>query len=184
MAVADGIAVNDLSLSHILTNLLGLLLINPLGERPVLTGNLSIVSLSRNKRRSNLLESGIERLIVQENPIIVVSSVEAILDLADRLGNLPDIAISGKSDKGSVHTGTRRSSQQIIPTRIVGSQSEGIIFGIAGRRFRDGLLALASTWGRLLSRNLTGTSWLKVSGERDGIVARVRDEVKDEEGLL
>lgn len=103
MAVRNRVAINDLALLHILTDLLSLLLINVWRERPVFLRNLSIVCFSRNQRSSNLLECLVERLVVQENPVVVELPVEAVLDLADRAGDLPQIGVAGESDKGSVH---------------------------------------------------------------------------------
>ena len=103
MAIRYRITIDDLPLLHILTDLLRLLLINMWRERPVLLWNLSIVRLSRNQRSSDLLERLVERLVVEENPVVVELPVEAVLDLADRAGNLPQIGIASKSDEGSVH---------------------------------------------------------------------------------
>jgi hypothetical protein len=138
MTVADGVTVDDLALMHVLTNLTGLLLVNPFRERPVLLGNQTIMSLARAKRSGDLLELLIERLVVEEDPIIVVAAVETILDLSDGLGNLPDVLVSSESDECSVHTGTRSSSLKVVPARIAG-----------GHRHRGlGKIALCRSVGR------------------------------------
>jgi hypothetical protein len=124
VTVADGVTVDNLSLVHILTDLAGLLLVNPLRERPMLLGNQTIVSLTRAERGGDLLELLIERLIVEEDPVVVVSAVETILDLSNGLGNLPDVLVSSKSDKCSVHTGTGGSALEVVPARVVGGHSQ------------------------------------------------------------
>ena len=83
VAVADRVTVDDLSLLHILAHLLGLFLINPLRERPVLVRNFAVVCLARHERRRDLLESRVERLVIEEDPVVVESSVEAVFNLAD-----------------------------------------------------------------------------------------------------
>lgn len=49
VTVTDGVTVDDFTLSHVLAHLLGLVLVNPLGERPMLGGNLAIVCLTRDQ---------------------------------------------------------------------------------------------------------------------------------------
>ena len=49
VTVADGVSVDDLTLSHIFTDLAGLVLVDVVGERPVLLGNLSIMSRAGNQ---------------------------------------------------------------------------------------------------------------------------------------
>ena len=160
VTVADRVTVDDLALMHILTDLAGLLLVNPLGEGPVLLGNQTIVSLTRAERSGNFLELLIERLVVKENPVIVVSAVETILNLANGLGNFPNILVTGESDKSSVHTGAGSGALKVVPARVVGrhrhlSLSEvtrgGSISGNLGS-FRSGdIINRSSLASRLLS---------------------------------
>ena len=89
--VADGVAVDDLLLLHLLTDLGGLILVNPFGERPMLLGDLAILGLAGNQRAGDLFEFVVEIVVVEEDPIVVELAVEAVLDVADRLGNLPDV---------------------------------------------------------------------------------------------
>lgn len=103
VSVANGIAVDDLLLLHFLADLCGLVLVNPLGEGPVFLGNLAILGLSRNKRSGDLDELVVEIVVVQEDPVVVELAVEAVLDVANRLGNLPDVRVAGKGDEGCVH---------------------------------------------------------------------------------
>jgi hypothetical protein len=124
VTVADRITIDNLSLVHILTDLAGLLLVNPLRERPVLLGNQTIVSLTRAERSGDLLELLIEGLIIEKDPVVVVSAVETILDLSNGLGDLPDVLVSSKSDKCSVHAGTGSSALEVVPARVVGGHSQ------------------------------------------------------------
>lgn len=80
VAVADTVTVDDLALSHVLANLFGLLLVDVRRERPVLGRNLAIVRLAGDKRGGNLLEGFIKRLVVEEDPVVVVAAVETVLD--------------------------------------------------------------------------------------------------------
>jgi len=83
VTIADRVTVDDLALSHVLAHLLGLVLINPLRERPMLWGDLAIVRLTGDQRCCDLFEGLIEGLVVEEDPVVAVSAVESVLDLAD-----------------------------------------------------------------------------------------------------
>lgn len=83
VSVAHGVTVDDLSPTHILTNSLRLLLVNPRRERPMFHWNLSVVCLARHQRGGNLFEVVVEGFVVQENPVIVVIPVESIFHLSD-----------------------------------------------------------------------------------------------------
>lgn len=107
VSVADRITIDDLTPSHVLTNGLGLVLVDPFWERPVLLWNKSVSGLARGESAGDLLERVVKLLVVQEYPIIVVLVVESVLDLADRTRNLPYIRIARKRDKGRVHAWTR-----------------------------------------------------------------------------
>lgn len=102
VSVADGITIDDLPSAHILSDLLCLFLVNPRGEGPVLGGDLAIVSLARNQRSGDLDERLIKWFVVQEDPVIIVVSVESILHLSDGAGNLPEIRVAGQGYKGSI----------------------------------------------------------------------------------
>lgn len=178
VAVADGVTVDDLAGGHILTNLLGLLLVNPLRERPVLLRNQTVVSLTRAERASDLLELIIEGLVVEEHPVVVVSSVESILDLTDGLSNLPNVAVSSKSDKGGVHAGTGSSAQEVVPARLAGVHGHGSVGELIGRL--SGALGLngSSTLSRLLGGNLVlGEGGIIVAGNGGGFSLREVDRV-------
>lgn len=110
VSVTNGIAIDNLALRHIFTNLPRLILVDVIGERPMLMRNLAIVSLARHEGARNFFESRIEWLVIEENPIVIVAAVEAIFDLTDRTSNVPHIAVAGKRDEGGVHTRARGSS--------------------------------------------------------------------------
>lgn len=130
VAVAHRVAVDDLALGHVLANLAGLLLVNVLRERPVLLGDLAIVSLAGNKGGGDLLEGGIERLVVQEDPVIVVAAVESVLNLTDGAGNVPDIGITGEGDEGGIHARAVCNARELIPTRLVRGHGHGPVLGV------------------------------------------------------
>lgn len=109
MSVTDGISVDDLFLLHFCSNLGRLFLVDKVRERPVLRRNESIVCLPRYKIRSCLLEFFIERFIIQEDPVIVIIFVESVLHLADRLGNLPNILVSGQRHECCIYSFIGRS---------------------------------------------------------------------------
>ena len=103
VSVTDRVSVDDLSGSHVGAHLGSLVLVNPLGERPVLLGDLAILCVSGSQGRSDLLELVVKGLVVQEDPVVVEFLVEAVLDLTDGTSNLPDIRVAGKSNKGGGH---------------------------------------------------------------------------------
>jgi len=127
VSVADTVAVNNLALGHVLANLSRPFLVDMRRERPMFSRDLTIVGLSRYKRRGHLLKCGIKWLVVEENPVVVVPAIEAVLDLADGLCNLPNVGVTGQGDKGSIDAGARLDSSQIIPASIVGCHGHGII---------------------------------------------------------
>lgn len=101
--VADGVAVDDLLLLHLLADAGGLVLVNEIGERPVLLGDLAVLGLTRDQGSGDLLELVVEIVVVQEDPIVIELAVEAVLDVSNRLGNLPDVLVTGKGDEGGIH---------------------------------------------------------------------------------
>lgn len=111
--VADAVSIDDLAFVHVLAHLLRLFLINPFGKAPVLLVNLSISRSAGCQGGRDLLERFVKVVIVQEDPIVVVGVVEAVLDLADRSGDLPHIAVAGKCDKGGVHARAWRSVGEV-----------------------------------------------------------------------
>ena len=130
VAVADAVTVDDLALSHVLANLLGLLLVDVGRERPVLGRDLAIECLAGNKGGGDLLEGVIEGLIVEEDPVVVVAAVEAVLDRADRLCNFPNIGVASQGDKGGIHARTAADTGQVVPARVVRSHGQWVLGGI------------------------------------------------------
>ena len=110
VAVADGVAVDDLLFVHLLTDLCGFLHVDPLWKRPMLFGNFAIPCVARHERGGDLLEGVIEVGVIQEDPVVVVLAIESILNLADRTSNFPDIRISRQRHKCRVHAGTGSGS--------------------------------------------------------------------------
>ena len=105
MAVADGIAVDDLALGHVLSRLLCLFLINEVGERPLFFRNKTIVCFARDERSRDAFEIVVKRLVVEEHPVVVIIPVESILDLANRPSNLPCIGVPGECDERRIDSG-------------------------------------------------------------------------------
>lgn len=186
VAVTDGVAVDDLALSHIFTDLACLFLVDPLGERPVLGSNLSIERVAGHEGSGDLLEGGVKGLVVKEDPVVVVAAIEAILDLTNRLGNLPDVAVTGEGDEGGIDARTWRGAEEIIPASIIGRHGhrellrvvivhDGRALDRRQRRLRRGLLVLSQIRSRP-----------PVEGaivERRALVARMCDEIEDGEAL-
>lgn len=104
VSVADGISVDDLFLLHILPNLGGFCLVDKVRERPVLFRNDSIMRFPRYKSSSYLYELVVEGHVIKKDPVIVIIPVESVLHLADRLGDLPNIPISGQSHECCVYS--------------------------------------------------------------------------------
>lgn len=161
VTVADGVSVDDLSLLHVLTNLLGLVLVNPLREGPMLLGDQTVVSFARNQSRGDLLEDVVERLVVKEDPVVSISVIESILDLANGRGNLPDVTVSGKSNKSGVHARAGSDIPQVAPARVGGLKGHGHL----NRSVRLGsFVALGLLGGDLVLRQVRVGS-----GRRDGV---------------
>jgi hypothetical protein len=95
VAVGDGVTVDDFTLSHILADGGGFVLIDPFWEAPVFLWNETVLGLSGNETGGDLLELIIEGLVVEENPIVVVFAIEAVLDVANGLGEFPGVTVSG-----------------------------------------------------------------------------------------
>lgn len=103
VTVALRISIDDLLATHLLARLFRFVLVNPFWVRPVVLRDAAVVSGTGHQRSGQLLELVVKVLVVQENPIIVVVAVEAVLDGADRLGDIPDVAVAGEGDKGGVY---------------------------------------------------------------------------------
>ena len=101
--VADRVAIDDLLLRHLFAHLLGSVLIDEVGERPVLLGNLAIMRLAGDQRGCDGLELVIELLVVQEHPVVVVIVVETVLNVPDGLHDLPDVRVTRQRHEGRVH---------------------------------------------------------------------------------
>lgn len=125
VAVADAVAIDDLFGSHVLAHLLGLLLVDVRRERPMLLGNQAVVRLARNQRGSNLFKRLIKRLVIEEYPVVVVSPVEAVLDLTDGLCNLPDVTIASQCNKRCVHAGSLCDASEVVESGVIRRHSQG-----------------------------------------------------------
>lgn len=101
--VADGVAVDDLLLLHFLADLGSAILVDEVGERPVLLGDLAVLGLARHKSGGDLLELVVEIIVVEEDPVVVELAVETVFDVADGFGDLPDVRVAGKGHEGCVH---------------------------------------------------------------------------------
>lgn len=106
--VADGIAIDDLPLSHIFTDSLSLLLVDPGRKRPVLLRNETIMCLARHERRGHFLETIIERFVIQKDPVVVVVPIEPIFNLANGSCNLPQVRVPGERYKCGIDSVARR----------------------------------------------------------------------------
>lgn len=175
VTVGNRVAVDDFALGHVLANLFGLVLVNPFWERPVLLGDLAIESLAGNERCGDLFESVIKGIVVQKDPVVVVSSVEAVLNLTDGASNLPDVAVSGESDESGIHSRTGGKADEIVEPGIVGCHGQREIFSIAGQSFlRRGLGVFGCIVGLLIG------AWGKCAfADVDALVLGIGDEIED-----
>jgi len=168
--VADGLTVDDLLLLHLLTNLGSLLLVNPFGKGPVLLGDLAVLCLARHERRCDLFELIVEIIIIEEDPVVVELAVEAVFDLADRLGNIPYVRVASKRYEGSVHT-----------VSISGRRGERVLVGCGLGRGLKGRLCLI-----IYDSRISGgwSSGVLVDGPARGRHRRRgADEVEEGDGL-
>lgn len=135
MSVAFRVAVNDFALFHVFADLGGFVLIDPFGIRPVFLWNEAVVGLSRHKSAGEPFEFIVEFFVVQEDPVIVVISVEAILDFSNRFGDFIEIAISCQRHECRIDSIARRCQRRRTGVGRglgVGIQHTGlIVLGIA-----------------------------------------------------
>ncbi len=102
MPITDRVSVNDLPRRHILADPARLVLIDVIWERPMFRGYFTVMRLARYQGCRYSFEGLIKRFIVQENPVVVVVPIKAILDLPDRFDDLPQIRVSCQRDKGGI----------------------------------------------------------------------------------
>ena len=103
VAVADGVAVDDLFVVHVLPHLRRLVLVDPLRKAPVLLPDLPVACTPGGEGGGYLFERLVEAVVVEEDPVVVVVFVEAVLDLPDAAGDFPDVAVAREGDEGGVH---------------------------------------------------------------------------------
>ncbi len=94
--------VHDGGVSLLRDALLGNLGIDPIGISPHLRANLAELDRGRGIVLNDLLESGIEIAIVQEDVRVVVPSVEVALDGLDGLNHTVQLLVPGEDDEGAV----------------------------------------------------------------------------------
>lgn len=189
VTVANGVTVDNLPLLHVLAHLLGFFLVNPLGERPMFHRDLAIESVSRNQRAGYLLECVVKRLIIEEDPVVVVTAVEAVFDLTNGASNLPDVGVSGKGDKSGVDTRTTRNAREIVPASIVRCHGHrvlrrvivGIVSLYLARRIDLGLGR--TDRATLLQRGLLRAGAETTGSNSDSFILGVGNEVEEAEGL-
>lgn len=185
VAVADGVAVDDFALLHVGAHALRLVLVDPLGEGPVLGGDEAVVGVARDEPRRDLLEVLVEGLVVEEDPVVVVTLVEAVLDLLDRRGDVPHVVVARQRHEGRVHPGAGRRAHQVAPAGVRGAHGHGVLGGVVGLADREGLR------GPLLGRDGLGGPGIAlaamvmvrsgdVGGVLSSIIRRLRDEVEDD----
>lgn len=102
VAIAFRITVDDLLATHLLSRLFGLILVDPGRIRPMLFGDLAIVGVAGGQRCGEFLEILIKLFIVKEDPIVVIVTIEAVLDGPDGLGDLPEVGVAGEGNKGRI----------------------------------------------------------------------------------
>lgn len=117
VTVADRITIDDLTFPHVLAHLLRLLLVDVGREGPVLLRNLAIMRLARDQGCRDLFESCVEGFVIEEHPVVVVATVEAVLDLADRARDIPNVRVTSQSNKGSIHAWPGCNAGKICPLR-------------------------------------------------------------------
>ena len=103
VTVADRVAVDDLLLRHLLPRLLSSILVDEIREGPVLAWNLAVSGFARRQSAGDLFKLGVEGLVVQEDPIVMITSVESIFHLTDRTRNVPHVAVSCKRHESGIH---------------------------------------------------------------------------------
>lgn len=182
VAIGDAIAVDDLLGSHLLSRPCSVVLIDKVGEGPMLLGDLAILGLARGQSRGDLFELIIEGLIVEKDPVIVVGMVEAVLDLTNGAGNLPDVAVASEGDKGSIHTLTRSSRTDVGNLRVGSGVGRGRgrgrgVLGTGGA-FLDVVRLRSPPPGRRVFEQIGSTLGVLLRSRRRG-----GDEEDDDEAL-
>lgn len=147
VTITLGVAVDDLASLHVLSDLLCLILVDPLGVGPVLLRNQAVVGGAGNERGGDLLEGLVEWLVVQEDPVVVEAAVEAILNLADRASDFPNIAIASEGNKGGIHTRAGSNGVQVgQPTSLVRHETERELAVTGSRNLGDALIGRWRRW--------------------------------------
>ena len=88
-SIALRVAVDDLSRAHVLSNLLGLALVDPIRVGPVLLGDEAVKRPARGHVGGVFLEVVVKRFLIEKDPVVMVFVVKAVLDLPHRLENVP-----------------------------------------------------------------------------------------------
>ena len=87
--IALGIAVDDLSLTHVRSNILGLALIDPVRVGPMFHWDEAVKGLPGRHVRGELLERLVKWFVVEKDPVILVFAVEAFVDFVHGLEDIP-----------------------------------------------------------------------------------------------
>lgn len=89
VSVAGRVSVDDLPLSHVRPDLSRLPLVNEVGKRPMFVRNLAIIGFPRDKCGGDPFKFGIKWFVIEEHPIIMIISIEAILHHSNGLDDIP-----------------------------------------------------------------------------------------------
>ena len=104
VSVADGVAVDDLLLVHLLPHLGRLVLIDEVREAPVLLADFAVTCASRTEAGGHLDEGLVEVCVVEKDPVVVVETIEAILDLPYTPRDIPNVGVAGQCHEGRIHS--------------------------------------------------------------------------------
>lgn len=161
VAVADGVAVDDILLLHLIAHLGRLGSVDPRREGPLVGFDLAILGLAGNERGGDTDEGLVKVVVVEEDPVVVELAVEAVLDLANGAGDLPDVRVASQGDEGSVHALTGHGAGQSCRSVRGGARrrASGVIGSVHnGSRLgaRLGGSARALPFGALFFYDLAG----------------------------
>lgn len=94
VSIALGATVDNFLPIHFLASIGRLILVDPVGIGPVLLRDQAIVSRAGDQRGGQLFEILVKLLVIQEHPIVVVITVESVLDGSDGLDQIPKVGVA------------------------------------------------------------------------------------------
>lgn len=98
-----GTAVDSPLIGHLHSNVLGLILIDPVRVGPLILRDEAVKDLTGGHARGEVLERLVERFFLEKDPVVVVFIVETVIDTLHGLDNIPQVRVAAQSDECGIH---------------------------------------------------------------------------------